>query len=79
MAPLVSRPNRYPLRIEPPGKPLVTEGMFAHAVNNVQNRPGGISGGYRGGFPAPQIQPDSIVHGYPVHGFYFTPCHFFLQ
>jgi hypothetical protein len=39
VAPLIRRPYFKPRFAEPPGKPFVPEGMFRHAMHNVEHPP----------------------------------------
>jgi hypothetical protein len=62
VTPLIRRPDLYPCLVEPPGKPFITEGVFRHAVNNMQNR-AGFPFGVNPGLPLPHIEPDAVIHG----------------
>jgi hypothetical protein len=59
---LIRRPDLYSRLTEPLGKPLIAEGMFRHAMNNVQYRPG-LPSGASLGLPLPHKEPDAVIHG----------------
>jgi hypothetical protein len=70
VAPLIRRPYFDTLSAKPLGKTIVTAGMFRHAVDDVERRPGLPRN------PASEEKPGPVIGGEPLLRRFYIACQF---